>query len=96
MSSANENPAADPAETVLTGANTYSTGGGGVTFAHRVAVIYLASMLASSRRSETNDLAVTSLAFQTGPAHPVDDLLVVAGDHTPRRRLSSNAALRAQ
>ena len=82
MSSANENPAADPAETVLTGANTYSTGGGGVTFAHRVAVIYLASMLASSRRSETNDLAVTSLAFQTGPAHPVDDLLVVAGDHT--------------
>ena len=78
MSSANENPAADPAETVLTGANTYSTGGGGVTFAHRVAVIYLASMLASSRRSETNDLAVTSLAFPNRAC--------ASGRRPPRRR----------
>lgn len=80
MNSANENPTDGAAKTVLTGVNTYSTGGGGVTFAHRVAVTYLASMLTGSRRSETNDLPVTSLAFQTGPAHPVDDLLVVAGN----------------
>ncbi|AXH94726.1 ATP-binding protein [Micromonospora aurantiaca] len=37
-------------------------------------------MLTGSRHTETNDLPVRSLAFQTGPAHPVDDLLVVAGD----------------
>ena len=81
MSSPNETPAAaDAAATASTGANTYSTGGGGVTFAHCVAVTYLASMLTSSRRTETNDLPVRSLAFQTAPAHPVDDLLVVAGD----------------
>ncbi|WP_143542641.1 MULTISPECIES: hypothetical protein [unclassified Rhodococcus (in: high G+C Gram-positive bacteria)] len=82
MSSANENPTDGAAKTALSGVNTYSTGGGGVTFAHRVAVTYLASMLACSRRSEMNDLPVTSLAFQTGHAHPVDDLLVGAGDHS--------------
>lgn len=81
MNSANENLTDGAAKMALTGVNTYSTGGGGVTFAHRVAVVYLASMLSSSRRSETNDLPVTSLSFQTAPAHPVDDLLVIAGDY---------------
>ncbi|GLY85966.1 hypothetical protein Airi02_038950 [Actinoallomurus iriomotensis] len=81
MDSSSETPSAtDTAAPPSTGSNTYSTGGGGVTFAHRVAVTYLASMLTGSRRTETNDLPVRSLAFQTGPAHPVDDLLVVAGD----------------
>jgi len=62
------------------GANTYSTGGGGVTFAQRVATVYLASMLTRSRRAETNELAIRSVSFQTGPAHPVDDLLIAAGE----------------
>ncbi|WP_346535610.1 ATP-binding protein [Micromonospora sp. DPT] len=81
MSSTNETPAVDAETVAPTGVNTYSTGGGGVTFARRVAVTYLASMLTGSRRKETGELPVRSLAFQTGPAHPVDDLLVVAGDH---------------
>jgi hypothetical protein len=81
MNSQNETPAAtDAAATAPTGTSSYSAGGGGVTFAHRVAVIYLTSMLTGSRRTETNDLQVRSLAFQTGPAHPVDDLLVVASN----------------
>jgi hypothetical protein len=80
MSSPNET-SADAEAVAPTGVNTYSTGGGGVTFARRVAVTYLASMLTGSRRTETGELPVRSLAFQTGPAHPVDDLLVVAGDH---------------
>ncbi|MCO5974809.1 ATP-binding protein [Actinoallomurus soli] len=81
MNSSSETPSAtNTVATASSGSNAYSTGGGGVTFAHRVAVIYLASMLTGSRRTETNELAVRSLAFQTGPAHPVDDLLVVAGD----------------
>jgi hypothetical protein len=49
-------PPTDAAATAPIGANTYSTGGGGVTLAHRVAVTYLASMLTSSRRTESNDL----------------------------------------
>ncbi|MEV4845108.1 hypothetical protein AB0K20_18075 [Micromonospora matsumotoense] len=80
MSSPNE-PPADAEAVASTGVNTYSTGGGGVSFARRVAATYLASMLTGSRRTETGELPVRSLAFQTGPAHPVDDLLVVAGDH---------------
>ncbi|WP_230554382.1 ATP-binding protein [Salinispora arenicola] len=80
MSSSNEGPA-DAEASTRTGVNTYSTGGGGVSFARRVAATYLASMLTGSRRRETGELPVRSLAFQTGPAHPADDLLVVAGDH---------------
>jgi hypothetical protein len=81
MTSPNEMSVAGAEEATPTGVNTYSTGGGGVTFARRVAAIYLANMLTGSRRAETSEAPVRSLAFQTGPAHPVDDLLVVAGDH---------------
>jgi hypothetical protein len=81
MSSPNETPAAAAEAAAPTGANTYSTGGGGITFARRVAATYLACILTGSRRTEVDELPVRSLAFQTGPTHPVDDLLVVAGDH---------------
>jgi len=57
-------------------ASSYSTGGGGVTFERRVAVRYLAAMLTGSARSEAEGWRVTSVAFQQGPAGPVDDLHV--------------------
>jgi hypothetical protein len=63
-----------------TGSSPYSTGGGGVSFAQRVAAQYLASMLTGSRRTEAGELPVRRVSFQTGPAHPVDDLLVVCTD----------------
>ncbi|XVS67840.1 hypothetical protein ACQPYE_17880 [Actinosynnema sp. CA-299493] len=62
------------------GSSTYATGGGGVSFAHRVATVYLASMLTGDRRAEASELPVRRVSFQTGPAHPVDDLLVECGD----------------
>lgn len=62
------------------GSSTYATGGGGVSFAHRVAAVYLASMLTGDRRTEASELPVRRVSFQTGPAHPVDDLLVACGD----------------
>lgn len=62
------------------GSSTYSTGGGGFAFAYRVAAVYLASMLTGSRRHETKELPIHSVAFQTGPAHQVDDLLIKGGD----------------
>lgn len=62
------------------GSSTYATGGGGVSFAHRVAAVYLAGMLTGERRAEASELPVRRVSFQTGPAHPVDDLLVECGD----------------
>jgi hypothetical protein len=64
------------------GSSTYATGGGGVSFAQRVATVYLASMLTGDRRAEASELPVRRVSFQTGPAHPVDDLLVECGDET--------------
>ncbi|MFC6067103.1 ATP-binding protein [Streptomyces ochraceiscleroticus] len=58
------------------GSSTYATGGGGVSFAHRVAAVYLAGMLTGARRAEASELPVRRVSFQTGPAHPVDDLLI--------------------
>ena len=57
-------------------ASSYSTGGGGVTFERRVAVRYLAAMLTGAARSEAEGWRVTRVAFQQGPAGPVDDLHV--------------------
>ncbi|MFD9716420.1 hypothetical protein [Streptomyces sp. NPDC059076] len=62
------------------GSSTYATGGGGVSFAHRVAAVYLSGMLTRERRAEVSALPVRRVSFQTGPAHPVDDLLVECGD----------------
>jgi hypothetical protein len=62
------------------GSSPYSTGGGGVSFAGAVAAVYLASMLTGSRRREASELPACRVAFQTGPEHPVDDLLVTCRD----------------
>ncbi|HUR01899.1 MAG TPA: hypothetical protein VM347_05120, partial [Nonomuraea sp.] len=70
------------------GSSTYATGGGGVSFAHRVATIYLASMLTGNRRPEASELPVRRVSFQTGPAHPVDDLLVEYGDEAAKVTLA--------
>lgn len=64
------------------GSSPYSTGGGGVTFAQLVASVYLTSMLTGGRRREVSDLQVRTVAFQNGPEHPVDDLLITCGDST--------------
>lgn len=56
----------------------YAAGGGGVTFAHRVAAVYLTSVLTGTRRTELGEHPATSVSFQTAPAHAVDDLLVTA------------------
>ncbi|WP_199918770.1 hypothetical protein, partial [Streptomyces sp. NRRL S-15] len=66
------------------GSSTYATGGGGVSFAHRVAAVYLAGMLTGARRAEVSELPVRRVSFQTGPAHPVDDLLVECGDEAAK------------
>ncbi|MEU5995247.1 hypothetical protein ABZ806_40250 [Spirillospora sp. NPDC047418] len=71
---------AKPAGETERGSSTYATGGGGVSFAHRVATVYLASILTGVRRAEASELSVRRVSFQTGPAHPVDDLLVECGD----------------
>lgn len=57
-------------------ASSYSTGGGGVTFERRAAVRYLAAMLTGAARTEAEGWRVTKVAFQQGPAGPVDDLHV--------------------
>lgn len=58
------------------GSSPYATGGGGVSLAHRISSIYLASLLTGQRRAEASELPVRRVSFQTGPTHPVDDLLV--------------------
>lgn len=58
------------------GASPYATGGGGVTFAHQVAAGYLAAMLRGERRIEIAEQRIGRISFQTGPKHPVDDLLL--------------------
>ncbi|WP_211604298.1 hypothetical protein [Phycicoccus avicenniae] len=63
------------------GSSPYATGGGGASFASSVATTYLASMLTGSRRPEASELPVRRVAFQTGPDHPVDDLLVTCSDN---------------
>lgn len=64
------------------GSSPYATGGGGTSFAHRVAAVYLASMLTRSRRAELEEQSVHRISFQTGPTHPVDDLLVAYSSGT--------------
>jgi len=76
-----------------TGSSPYATGGGGVSFAQRVAAVYLASMLTGSRRTEAGELPVRRVSFQTVPAHPVDDLLVACADE--RTQVTLAVACRA-
>ena len=57
----------------------YATGGGGVTFERKVAVQYLARLLAGDGASELGEgRRVVTVAFQQAPEHPVDDLVVSA------------------
>ena len=61
------------------GMSPYATGGGGVTFERKVAVQYLARLLAGDGASELGDgRRVASVAFQQAPDSAVDDLVVSA------------------
>lgn len=75
-----EAPSVEKTGKTPAGSSPYSTGGGGASFAVSVAAVYLASMLTEARRPEASDLPARRVAFQTGPEHPVDDLLVTCGD----------------
>ncbi len=68
--------------------NPYATGGGGVTFEHRVGALYLARLITSSPLSELDERTVRRVAFQQAPSSVVDDLVVTAtsdDDTTPIR-----------
>ena len=76
-----------------TASHPYATGGGGVAFAHRVAAVYLTSILTGNRRTELGELPATSISFQTAPAHAVEvsrraprDEHLVPDRTRPRRR----------
>jgi hypothetical protein len=61
------------------GMSPYATGGGGVTFERKVAVQYLAHLLAGDGSVELGEeRSVVSVAFQQAPDHQVDDLVVRA------------------
>ena len=61
------------------GVSPYASGGGGVTFERKVAVQYLAHLLAGDGAGELGDgRRVLSVEFQRAPEHPVDDLVVMA------------------
>ena len=61
------------------GMSPYATGGGGVTFERKVAVQYLAHLLAGDVASELGEgRRIVSVAFQQAPDYPVDDLVVRA------------------
>jgi hypothetical protein len=65
--------------TLPTGTSPYATGGGGVTFERKVAVMYLAHLLVGDAAAELGgERRVVSVAFQQAPDHPVDDLVVTA------------------
>jgi hypothetical protein len=70
------------------GASPSATGGAGVSFAHRVAATYCTAMLTGARRSELGDLAPVRISFQTGPVHPVDDLLIESAGTVERQSLA--------
>lgn len=84
-------PAQD-GETTGQAASPYATGGGGVTFEHRVAARYLALMLTGNTSPELIDgRAITSIAFQQAPDSPVDDLVLRAsrpGEQTPSLKIA--------
>ena len=61
------------------GMSSYATGGGGVTFERKVAVLYLAHLLNGDGAIEFGGgRRAVSVAFQQSPSHPVDDLVVTA------------------
>ncbi len=69
----------DSAPAVLRGSSPYATGGGGVTFERRVAATYMARLLAGLSSAEIGGARIVQrVAFQQGPGHPVDDIVVLA------------------
>lgn len=76
-----------------TASHPFATGGGGVTFAHRVAAVYMTSVLTGNRRTELGELPAASISFQTAPGHAVDDLLITAD--TPNGPVEVAIACRA-
>ena len=61
------------------GMSPYATGGGGVTFERKVAVLYLAHLLVGDGAVEFGEgRHAVSVAFQQAPSYPVDDLVVTA------------------
>lgn len=76
-----------------TASHPYATGGGGVAFAHRVAAVYMTSILTGARRTELGEFSATSISFQTAPGHAADDLLVTAD--TPNGPVEVAIACRA-
>ena len=61
------------------GMSPYATGGGGVTFERKTAVLFLAHLLVGDGANELGDgRCVVRVEFQQAPDHPVDDLVVFA------------------
>ena len=61
------------------GMSPYATGGGGVTFERKVAVLYLSHLLRGNGDVTFGEgRRAVSVAFQQAPDHPVDDLVVAA------------------
>ena len=61
------------------GVSPYATGGGGVTFERKAAVMYLAHLLVDDAAVGIGDgRRVVGVGFQQAPSHPVDDLVVWA------------------
>ena len=68
-----------PPDAPSKGMSPYATGGGGVTFERKVAVMYLAHLLVGDGAAELGgERRIVSVAFQQAPDHPVDDLVVTA------------------
>lgn len=77
MEESRDDPA--PPSEIAAGMSPYATGGGGVTFERRVAVKYLAHLLAGDGAAELGvGRSVVTVAFQQAPEHAVDDLVVSA------------------
>ena len=61
------------------GVSPYATGGGGVTFERKAAVMYLARLLVDDAAAGIGDgRRVVGVGFQQAPSHSVDDLVVWA------------------
>ena len=69
----------DSGVTAPVGVSPYATGGGGVTFERKAAVMYLARLLVDDAAAGVGDgRRVVSVAFQQSPPYSVDDLVVQA------------------
>jgi len=70
--------AAETPESPARGVSPYAAGGGGVTLERRVAAVYLARLITGSTAGELGERRVQRVGFQQAPAHPVDDLVIIA------------------